>query len=83
MFSSRERSNLLSDVLSLSRAGQLSYQTALDLSSYLITAVPPDIDLLVWNSVTAAFRYITQQLYRDTQIFALWQVRPSLDYDWP
>jgi len=64
----RERSNLLSDALSLARAGQLSYQVALDLTSYL----PHDTDLLPWDTVVRSFNYITRQLHNDRD-FALWQ----------
>jgi len=70
MLSDRERSNLLSDVLSLARAGQLSYNIALDLTLYLRL----ETDLLPWDTVVTTFEYITNQLYGDPD-FALWQVR--------
>jgi len=72
MLSDRERSNLLSDAMSLARAGQLNYNTALDLTLYL----GQESDLLPWDSVVATFDYITKQLYDDPD-FALWQVRPA------
>jgi len=70
-----ERSNLLSDVLSLSRAGLLSYDISLDLTLYL----RHETDLLPWDTVVSAFNYITRQLYRDPD-FALWQVRHIINY---
>jgi len=68
VLSDRERSNLLSDAMSLARAGQLDYDTALDLTVYLRR----ETDLLPWDSVAASFDYITRQLYGDRD-FALWQ----------
>ena len=88
VFSDRERSSLLSDAMSLARAGLLSYQTALDLTSYLPHQRPcgqqssnnkselgqsqSDTDLLVWDVIVRTFDYITSQLYNDPD-FALWQ----------
>jgi hypothetical protein len=72
VFSDRERSNLLNDVMSLARAGQLAYSTALDLTVYL----PDDTDLLPWDTVRSTFDYLTGQLYSDAE-FALWQVSTS------
>jgi len=68
MLTDRERSNLLSDALSLARAGQLSYQVALDLTSYL----RQETDLLPWDTVVRHFDYITRQLHNDRHL-ALWQ----------
>ena len=73
IFSDRERSNLLSDSLSLARAGQLSYEVALDLTLYL----RQETDLLPWDAVVSSFDYITRQLYHDPD-FHLWQVPPAL-----
>jgi len=71
VFNDRERSNLLSDALSLARTGQLSYLTALDVTSYLSRA--DETSLLPWDTVTRAFHYIRAQLYNE-QHFTLWQV---------
>ena len=69
VFSDGERSCLLSDALNLARAGQLRYQTALDVTGYLRVR---ETDLLPWDTVVRTFNYITQQLHDDPD-FSLWQ----------
>jgi glutamyl aminopeptidase len=76
-FSDRERSNLLSDALSLARAGQLVYSIALDLSQYMTL----DSDLLPWDTVLSTFSYLTEQLYTDID-FSLWQTHVN-DLSYP
>jgi len=60
--------------MNLARAGQLGYQTALDLSGYL--RLQGETDLLAWDAVVATFDYISQQLYHDPD-FTLWQASPD------
>ena len=78
ILSTVDRAHLIDDAFNLARARVTSYNTALDMTSYL----HKELDYLPWDSAASGFGYISSMLEQSSS-YGLLNVSINLDFFYP